>query len=149
MKEQTSSMASQNSNESVYHHDLVSHPSKPQKAHHHDHHQSSSSSSKSQSPKPHELDKDYQTVVLSQSKNPKSPRRSDDEEAAVPGLSEAPVGGGPSTPIDTAEAPVLVEDTGRERLKRHRVEVAGSARAALVQEGRRASSTGLRIGNRC
>ncbi|KAK7278663.1 hypothetical protein RJT34_23698 [Clitoria ternatea] len=74
------------------------------------------------------------------------------------------------------------EDSGREKLKRHRVEVAGRvwipdiwgqeellkdwidctafdaplvpsrivmARAALVEEGRRATSTGLRIGNRC
>lgn len=76
----------------------------------------------------------------------------------------------------------LAEDDGRERLKRHRVEVAGrvwipeiwgqekmlkdwidcsafdsslvptgimSARAALVQEGGRANSGGLRIENRC
>ncbi|TKY53089.1 hypothetical protein E2542_SST24612 [Spatholobus suberectus] len=74
------------------------------------------------------------------------------------------------------------EDSGRERLKRHRVEVAGRvwipeiwgqeellkdwidcaafdatlvpsrivmARAALVEEGRRATSGGLRIENRC
>ena len=76
----------------------------------------------------------------------------------------------------------MVEDIGRERLKRHRVEVAGrvwipeiwgqeellkdwidctafdaslgnssivSARAALIEEGRRANSSGLRIENRC
>ncbi|KAL5545846.1 hypothetical protein UlMin_005533 [Ulmus minor] len=80
----------------------------------------------------------------------------------------------------TSEA--LEEDNGRERLKKHRVEVAGSvwipdiwgqeellkdwidcsafddslvpngivsARRALVQEGRRATSGGLRIENRC
>ncbi|XP_018855193.2 uncharacterized protein LOC109017364 [Juglans regia] len=77
---------------------------------------------------------------------------------------------------------VMTEDSGRERLKRHRVEVAGrvwipdiwgqeellkdwidcsafdtslvpagimQARAALVDEGRRANSSGLRIENRC
>lgn len=77
---------------------------------------------------------------------------------------------------------VLRHDNGRERLKRHRTEVAGrvwipdawgqedllkdwvdcsvfdsplvlgkiiSARAALVKEGRRASTSGLRIENRC
>ncbi|XP_020208315.1 protein BIC1-like [Cajanus cajan] len=76
----------------------------------------------------------------------------------------------------------LDEDSGRERLKRHRIEVAGRvwipeiwgqeellkdwidcsafdaplvpnrivmARAALVEEGRRATSGGLRIENRC
>ncbi|CAI9760837.1 unnamed protein product [Fraxinus pennsylvanica] len=82
---------------------------------------------------------------------------------------------------DTCTEPV-VEDSGRERLKRHRVEVAGqvwipdmwgqedllkdwidctafdaslrnnnimSARASLVEEGRRANSSRLRIENSC
>lgn len=80
------------------------------------------------------------------------------------------------------EAEAEAEDNGRERLKRHRIEVAGhvwipdiwgqeemlkdwidcatfdaclvsakiiSARSALVQEGRRPNSPGLRIENRC
>ncbi|XVF55722.1 hypothetical protein PTKIN_Ptkin06aG0059700 [Pterospermum kingtungense] len=80
------------------------------------------------------------------------------------------------------EESMEVEDNGRERLKRHRIEVAGrvwipeiwgqeellkdwidcsafdaalvpsaimSARAALVEEGRRANSGGIRVENRC
>uniref|UniRef100_A0A5B6YNK6 Protein BIC1 n=1 Tax=Davidia involucrata TaxID=16924 RepID=A0A5B6YNK6_DAVIN len=177
-------MAAQNSNESVHHQVVVSLPSEPQKAHHH-HDQmvsQSSSSSQSQSPKTHELDKDQTVRLVSQSKNPKSPRRSDaadDEEASAVQVDSTTS----AAAIDTQEEESsLVEDTGRERLKRHRVEVAGrvwipdlwgqeellkdwtdctafdaslvntsimSARAALVQEGRRANSSGLRIVNRC
>lgn len=89
---------------------------------------------------------------------------------------------GEEKPVVVLSSEAMPEDSGRERLKRHRVEVAGrvwipdiwgqeellndwidcsafdaslvpkgimSARAALVEEGRRANSSGLRIVNRC
>uniref|UniRef100_A0A5B7BNC6 Protein BIC1 n=1 Tax=Davidia involucrata TaxID=16924 RepID=A0A5B7BNC6_DAVIN len=127
--------------------------------------------SKSQSPKTHDQRKYYSKTG-----------RSNGEEAAIilqgPSSQTTQVDGGTNS-----SPPLLVEeDTGRERLKRHRVEVAGrvwipdlwgqeellkdwidcsvfdaslgnnnimSARAALVEEGRRANSRGLRIENRC
>lgn len=88
----------------------------------------------------------------------------------------------PVAVVLSSEAEAMPEDNGHERLKRHRVEVAGrvwipdiwgqeellndwidcsafdaslvpagimSARAALVDEGGRANSSGLRIENRC
>ncbi|KAG6638063.1 protein BIC1-like [Carya illinoinensis] len=94
----------------------------------------------------------------------------------LPSRSAEDVGKEPAVASD-----VMPEDTGRERLKRHRVEVAGrvwipdlwgqeellkdwidcsafdtslvpagimSARAALVDEGRRTNSSGLRVENR-
>ncbi|OWM82527.1 hypothetical protein CDL15_Pgr002102 [Punica granatum] len=98
-------------------------------------------------------------------------------------MSPLMVGGGVDDAFGKEEWPVLkLEDNGRERLKRHRTEVAGrvwipdiwgqedllkdwvdcsvfdaqlmsgkimSARAALVEEGRRANTGGLRIENRC
>ncbi|KAA8516714.1 hypothetical protein F0562_016780 [Nyssa sinensis] len=164
-------MAPQDSNGSD-HKVAVSLPSEPQKASNHHHHllllQSNKDDqmvSQRQFCKTHELDND-QTV--SQTKYSKT-RRSYDEAAAA----------SPSATINTEAS--MVEDTGRERLKRHRVEVAGrvwipdlwgqeellkdwidctafdaslgnnnimSARAALVEEGRRANASGLRIENR-
>lgn len=102
----------------------------------------------------------------------------DNKESALQGL--------PSRLVDVGKEPIgsmaKPEDSAREKLKRHRVEVAGqvwipdiwgqeellkdwidcsafdaslvpngimSARSALVQEGRRANSSGIRIENRC
>ncbi|KAI4348967.1 hypothetical protein L6164_009626 [Bauhinia variegata] len=112
--------------------------------------------------------------------NPSASKRSN-EEIALQELEAIPI-------IDVTKQSVesevlgLAEDSGLERLKRHRVEVAGrvwipdiwgqeellkdwidcsafdaplvtsrimSARAALVQEGRRATAAGIRIENRC
>ena len=96
--------------------------------------------------------------------------------------SSAPVVVDDVTKEATRAEELLKHDNGRERLKRHRIEVAGkvwipeiwgqeellkdwidcsafdsslvpsgimSARAALVEEGRRANSGGFRIENRC
>ena len=96
--------------------------------------------------------------------------------------SSAPVVVDDVTKEATRAEELLEHDNGRERLKRHRIEVAGkvwipeiwgqeellkdwidcstfdaslvasgimSARAALVEEGRRANSGGFRIENRC
>ncbi|KAG6693702.1 hypothetical protein I3843_09G013300 [Carya illinoinensis] len=112
-------------------------------------------------------------------------RQFDREEAALfAGMSSRPDqdDDGEEKPVVVLSSEAMPEDSGRERLKRHRVEVAGrvwipdiwgqeellndwvdcsafdaslvpkgimSARAALVEEGRRANSSGLRIVNRC
>ncbi|XP_022745003.1 protein BIC1-like [Durio zibethinus] len=104
------------------------------------------------------------------------------EGSSLEGTSSAPVVVDDVTKEAMRAKELLEEDNGRERLKRHRIEVAGrvwipevwsqeellmdwidcsvfeaslvpngilSARAALVDEGRRANSGGFRIENRC
>lgn len=114
----------------------------------------------------------------SSSSRPTPGQSNSEENALMQALPSAAVGVGK----DPSTSEVLPEDSGRERLKRHRCEVAGrvwipdmwgqeellkdwidcaafdsslvptgimSARAALVEEGRRSNSSRLRIENRC
>lgn len=114
-----------------------------------------------------------------QSSSPRNRRFDGKELPASASLSSRPVDVGDQDPVGSE---AVGGDSGRERLKRHRVEVGGrvwipdiwgqeellkdwidcsafdaslvptgimSARSALVEEGRRASSGGVRIENRC
>ncbi|KAL6311491.1 hypothetical protein AAG906_022925 [Vitis piasezkii] len=90
----------------------------------------------------------------SQSQSPVTPDESNHDETESQTQSPPTVVDATKEPIKT-EALASSEDSGRDLLKRHRVEVAGrvsrimSARAALMAEGRRPNSSGLRIENRC
>lgn len=121
-----------------------------------------------------EIDQDHEDEIkLGQSRN---------EEITILGVASSQVSAAEEPSRGCYEVLAVAEESGRERLKKHRVEVAGrvwipdiwgqeeflkdwvdcttfddtlfptgimSARSALVEEGRRGTSSRLRIENRC